>query len=100
MRLIARHIRTLPGQSSLLSSHYVASDARLAKSFFLTGPMWIGWTRPKVMGVVKVLEKIPLVGLAGQLLEGYLSLVDDNFYCGLARAAYPGNELIQTDTAK
>lgn len=50
-------------------------------SLFLTGPMWVGWTRPKVLGWVKTLERIPLVGLVGELVEGYLPLVDDYFYC-------------------
>jgi hypothetical protein len=50
-------------------------------SLFLTGPMWVGWTRPKVLGWVKTLERIPLVGLVGELIEGYLPLVDDYFYC-------------------
>lgn len=81
MRLAARHLRTAPGNSSLLASHQAATDTRLAKSFFLQGPVWVGWTRPKVMAVVKALERVPLVGIAGGLIEAYLPLVDDNFYC-------------------
>lgn len=81
MRLLARHLRAAPGKHGLLASHQATSDIRLAKSFFLKGPVWVGWTRPKVMAVVKALERVPLVGIAGGLIEAYLPLVDDNFYC-------------------
>lgn len=53
----------------------------MAMRAFLTGPMWIGWTRPKIMGIVKALERVPLVGLVGDLVEGYIPLVDEYFYC-------------------
>jgi peroxin-16 len=43
--------------------------------------MWVGWTRPKIMAVVKGLERIPLIGIAGGFVEGYIPLVDDYFYC-------------------
>lgn len=47
----------------------------------MTGPMWIGWTRPKVVSVARALERIPILGLVGDLVEGYLPLVDDYFFC-------------------
>jgi hypothetical protein len=53
---------------------------------FLTGPIWVGWTRPRVMRVVKGIERIPIVGMIGELLEGYLPLVDDYFYCEPSRS--------------
>ena len=43
--------------------------------------MWVEWTRPKIMAVVKGLERIPLIGIAGGFVEGYIPLVDDYFYC-------------------
>jgi hypothetical protein len=33
------------------------------------------------MAVVKGLERIPLIGIAGGFVEGYIPLVDDYFYC-------------------
>lgn len=33
------------------------------------------------MAVVKGLGRIPIVGLVGELVEGYLPLVDDYIYC-------------------
>jgi peroxin-16 len=54
----------------------------MASSFLLQGPMWVGWTRPKIMGALGFLERIPLVGLVGGFVEGYIPLVDDYFYCG------------------
>ncbi len=49
----------------------------------MTGPMWIGWTRPKVMRVIGVLNKVPIVSIAGEFVEGYLPLADEYFYCKL-----------------
>jgi len=95
-QLLARHLRPSPSSSLLLSSHYAQLDRRLATHFFLTGPMWIGWTRPKVMGFVKGLERIPIVGLVGELVEGYLPLVDDYFYC--ERGSYDWNRLTTGQT--
>ena len=34
------------------------------------------------MGIVRTLEKVPLVRIAGEFVEGYIPLVDDYFYCG------------------
>lgn len=85
-RLIARHIRPEAGESLLLASHYAKLDRRLASSFFLQGPMWVGWTRPKIMALVKGIERIPLFGLAGEFVEGYIPLVDDYFYCECGQA--------------
>ena len=81
LRLLARRLRQDPLDSDLLAEHYAQQDKRLLSSFFLTGPMWVGWTRPKIMGIVKGLERIPIVGLVGEFVEGYLPLVDDYFYC-------------------
>ncbi|KAK8854875.1 hypothetical protein IAR55_003614 [Kwoniella newhampshirensis] len=83
LSLLARHLRSTSSAraSPLLLSHYAAQDRKLATRAFLTGPMWIGWTRPKVMSVVKTLERVPLLGLVGELVEGYLPLVDDYFFC-------------------
>jgi hypothetical protein len=33
------------------------------------------------MAVLGALERIPLIGLAGGFVEGYIPLVDDYFYC-------------------
>jgi hypothetical protein len=33
------------------------------------------------MAIVKGLERIPLIGIAGGFVEGYIPLVDDYFYC-------------------
>lgn len=81
MTVLARHLRPPPANSLLLASHHAQADRQLAKRFFLTGPMWVGWTRPRSMGVIKWVERIPLVGLVGELVEGYVSLVDDYLYC-------------------
>ncbi|WWD18976.1 hypothetical protein CI109_103433 [Kwoniella shandongensis] len=81
LSLLARHFRSRNIKTTpLLLSHYATQDRRLAMRTFLTGPMWIGWTRPKVMSVVNDLERIPLLGLVGELMEGYLPLVDDYFF--------------------
>lgn len=79
--LLARRLRQTKSKSLLLAEHYTHLDRRLATRAFLTGPMWIGWTRPKIMGVVKFIERIPVVGLFGEFVEGYVPLIDDYFYC-------------------
>ncbi|WVQ74803.1 hypothetical protein IAR50_004409 [Cryptococcus sp. DSM 104548] len=66
--------------SPLLLAHNATQDRHLAMQAFLTGPLWVGWTRPKIVKVARGLERIPLVGLVGELVEGYLPLVDDYFY--------------------
>ncbi|WVW85740.1 hypothetical protein I302_107778 [Kwoniella bestiolae CBS 10118] len=81
--LLARVLR--PRHTSNLGmAHNASQDRKLLARAFLTGPMWLGFTRPKVLGLTRLLEKIPLVGLLGELVEGYLPLVDDYFYCGFA----------------
>jgi peroxin-16 len=80
LQLAARRMRAPAGDSTLLAEHYSQLDRRIASRFFLQGPMWIGWTRPKIVGFIKGLERIPLIGLAGELISGYLPLVDEYFY--------------------
>lgn len=82
MRLTARHLRRSAGPRTLLQAqHQAEQDRRLLYSFFLTGPLWLGWTRPKIQGWVDWLGRWPLIGLVGELGAGYLPLVDDNFFC-------------------
>ncbi|ORY35444.1 peroxisome membrane protein [Naematelia encephala] len=80
LALLARRLRTPPRDDLLLAEHYTRQDKQLAWRTLLSGPIWIGWTRPKVLGIAKVLEKVPLIGLLGQFVEGYLPLVDDYHY--------------------
>lgn len=35
------------------------------------------------MGLVKFMERIPIVGLFGEFVKGYVPLVDEYFYCEL-----------------
>ncbi|KAL7423423.1 hypothetical protein Q5752_001003 [Cryptotrichosporon argae] len=79
LSLLARQLRA-PAQTTLQFEHNATTDRRMASRFFLTGPVWVGWTRPKVMAVVAALERVPLIGLAGELVEAYIPLVDDYFY--------------------
>ncbi|EIW67372.1 hypothetical protein TREMEDRAFT_16146, partial [Tremella mesenterica DSM 1558] len=79
LQLLSRSLRS-SRSSILLADHYAQQDRQLAKRFFLSGPMWVGWTRPKILGVVRTLERIPVVGLVGEFVEAYLPLVDDYLY--------------------
>ncbi|WWC71669.1 uncharacterized protein I206_105627 [Kwoniella pini CBS 10737] len=65
---------------NLLIENNSNQDKKLLIKAFLTGPMWIGFTRSKILKISKSLERIPLIGLLGELIEGYLPLVDDYFY--------------------
>jgi peroxin-16 len=84
MRILARRLRN-PASTVLLAQHHATHDKRLLAQAFLTGPMWIGWTRPKIQSWVEWLEKWPLIGMVAGLGEGYLPLVDDYVYCGCDR---------------
>ncbi|WVQ99914.1 hypothetical protein IAU59_007057 [Kwoniella sp. CBS 9459] len=82
--LLARYLRpksTPSTSSALLLSHQAAQDKRLLARAFLTGPMWLGFTRPKIQGLSRSLGRVPILGLVGELVQGYLPLVDDYFYC-------------------
>lgn len=74
-------------------SHYAQQDKKLALQAFMAGPMWIGWTRPKVVSIAKTLERVPILGLVGDLVEGYLPLVDDYFFCEFMNYKNPGSWL-------
>ncbi|WWC63177.1 uncharacterized protein I303_105777 [Kwoniella dejecticola CBS 10117] len=90
MLLLARYLRpksSSANASNLLMENNAIQDKRLLVKAFLTGPMWLGFTRPKILSLSKGLERIPLVGLVGELVEGYLPLVDDYFYCRSHHAA-------------
>lgn len=80
MRILARRLRS-PATTILQSQHNATLDRRLLVQAFLTGPMWIGWTRPKIQSWVEWFERWPLVGMVAGLGEGYLPLVDDYIYC-------------------
>ncbi|KAI9637312.1 peroxisome membrane protein [Dioszegia hungarica] len=79
MRLLARHLREA-STSPLQAQHHASQDKRLLVHAFLTGPMWIGYTRPKIQGWVEWFGRWPLIGMVAGLGEGYLPLVDDYVY--------------------
>lgn len=81
LALLSRTLRGPMSNSVLLAEHHRQLDRRLATRAFFTGPMWVAWTRPKLLGVVKRVERVPLVGVLGEFVEGYFPLVDDYFYC-------------------
>jgi peroxin-16 len=100
MRLVARHLRSTSranalhgsagsgaGAGGLLAEHHAALDRRLASSFFFTGPMWVGWTRPKIEGWLRWIGWWPVVGMVGAFGEGYVGLVDEYYYCESRRGA-------------
>lgn len=86
MQVIARRLRVPVAESTLLAEHYAQVDRRIASRVFFQGPMWIGWTRPKIVRVINVLNRVPLISLAGDFISGYLPLVDD-YFCELTRVS-------------
>jgi hypothetical protein len=79
LQLLARRLRSRP-TTELQAAHYGQLDRALA-SWLVKGPLWVGWTRPKIMRVVGALERIPILGLVGGFIGDYVPLVDDYFYC-------------------
>ncbi|WFD22262.1 hypothetical protein MEQU1_000928 [Malassezia equina] len=48
--------------------------------YLLRGPVWYGWTRPKVAKLVASMEKRRIVGVLGSIVGEYLPLVDEYYY--------------------
>lgn len=48
--------------------------------YLLRGPVWYGWTRPKVAQFVASTEKRRIVGLLSSIIGEYLPLVDEYYY--------------------
>lgn len=85
LQLLARRLRSRP-TTELQAAHYGQLDRALAL-WLVKGPLWVGWTRPKIMRAVNALERVPILGLVGGFIGDYVPLVDDYFYCTcLARA--------------
>ena len=48
--------------------------------YLLRGPVWYGWTRPKLASFVARTEHRRLLGLLGSIIREYLPLIDDYYY--------------------
>lgn len=93
LQLLARRLRSRP-TTELQAAHYGQLDRALA-SWLVKGPLWVGWTRPKIMRVVGALERVPVLGLVGGFIGDYVPLVDDYFYCTSLNLAGPNFELME-----
>ncbi|SOV06351.1 related to Peroxisomal membrane protein PEX16 [Ustilago sp. UG-2017a] len=48
--------------------------------YLLRGPLWYGFTRPKLQGMVERTQGKFLVGMVGGVLSDYLPLIDEYYY--------------------
>lgn len=48
--------------------------------YLLRGPVWYGWTRPKLASLVARTEHRRILGLLGSVIREYLPLIDDYYY--------------------
>lgn len=48
--------------------------------YLLRGPLWEGWTRPKLEDLATATENRPLLGIVGGIIKDYLPLVDEYYY--------------------
>ncbi|EPQ29268.1 uncharacterized protein PFL1_03023 [Pseudozyma flocculosa PF-1] len=48
--------------------------------YLLRGPVWYGWTRPKLSSLVARTENRALIGMVGGIVGDYLPLVDEYYF--------------------
>lgn len=48
--------------------------------YFLRGPVWYRWTRPKIAGFARRTEHRAIIGMVGAIARDYLPLVDGYYY--------------------
>ncbi|WFD26352.1 hypothetical protein MNAN1_001333 [Malassezia nana] len=82
---LASTLRAQPRYPSLKPISTVESDEWSSRDralwwYLLRGPVWYGWTRPKVAQFVASTEKRRIVGLLGSIVGEYLTLVDEYYY--------------------
>lgn len=88
LSLLSRHLRPKPPVSpssatSLERLEYARRDKELFWNVF-RGEIWTEWTRPKLEGLRTRMEGRPLVGLLSGVVQDWMWLVDEYYYCEFA----------------
>ena len=63
----------------------VEADERSARDrsfwwYLVRGPVWYGYTRPKIAAFAQSTENRRVIGMLGSIARDYLPLVDDYYY--------------------
>jgi peroxin-16 len=85
LSIVSRHLRRQPPASpssfnSLERQEYARRDREMLWYLF-RGELWSGWTRPKLEGLAQSLEGKPLLGLLSGIIQDWVPLVDEYWYC-------------------
>jgi peroxin-16 len=85
LSFISRQLRRNPPVSpsstnSLERQEYARRDRELFWYLF-RGELWSEWTRPKLEGVCQTLEGKPVLGLVSGVIQDWVGLVDEYWYC-------------------
>ncbi|KAG8846759.1 Peroxisomal membrane protein pex16 [Tulasnella sp. 330] len=78
--LISHHLRRTPPANSTLERQEYGKRDRDLLWYFLRGGVWTDFTKPKLQGVVDLTGRIPLVNLAGALIQDWMPLIDEYYY--------------------
>ncbi|KAG8996150.1 Peroxisomal membrane protein pex16 [Tulasnella sp. JGI-2019a] len=78
--LLSHHLRRTPPASSALERQEYAKRDRDLLWYFLRGGVWTEFTKPKLQTLVDVTGRVPLVNLAGALLQDWMPLIDEYYY--------------------
>ncbi|WFD36578.1 hypothetical protein MCUN1_003461 [Malassezia cuniculi] len=76
--LVSSNTRAKPISS--VESDEWAARGRGLWWYFLRGPVWYRWTRPKIACFARRTEHRALIGMVGAIARDYLPLVDDYYY--------------------
>jgi peroxin-16 len=96
LSMLSRHLRPKPpvspsSSTSLERQEYARRDREMLWNAF-RGEIWTGWTRPKLDGMRRSMEGKPLLGLLSGIIQDWVPLVDEYYYCGCT--LLPGGKII------
>lgn len=79
--MLSRFLRRTPPPSAALERSEYARRDRDMLWYLLRGSIWEDFTRPKLEVVAQKASRAPVVGLIGALLEDWIPLIDEYYYC-------------------
>lgn len=82
---LASALTVQPRHPALKPVSTVEGDEWIARNrslwwYLLRGPVWYGWTRPKIAGFVRRTEHRRIIGFFGSIAKEYLPLIDEYYY--------------------
>jgi hypothetical protein len=81
MEFLSRQLRRSPSTTSMLERTEYARRDRDMLWYLLRGAIWDGFTKPKVAALAERTSRLPLLGLAGLLIQDWMPLIEQYHYC-------------------